>query len=80
MSKNIKTEENSVKVTDKLYLSCLCGKHSPNSDCEVYLRNQGKWTSKMEEGRFLKMISWLKQNEPEIYDQMYPTTIGHAIY
>lgn len=41
---NNTSNENTAKVTDELYISCLCGKHAEDSQCEVYLRNNGKWT------------------------------------
>lgn len=36
-------EENTTKISETLYLTCLCGKHPEDSDCEVYLRNRGTW-------------------------------------
>lgn len=37
-------EENTHKFGNGLALSCLCGKHKKDSDCEVYLRNTGTFT------------------------------------
>ena len=65
-----KMKENSTKITAKLSLSCLCGKHKKDSNCEVYLRNQGRWTKEMEEDRFSEMYKWLKREEPELYKKV----------
>ena len=35
-------EENSHKLPNGLVLSCLCGVHTPDSKCSVYLRNNGR--------------------------------------
>jgi len=35
-------QENTYKLPSGLQLSCLCGIHSKDSKCQVYLRNNGK--------------------------------------
>jgi len=35
--------ENTTKISDTFDLSCTCGIHKPNSTCEVFLRNNGRW-------------------------------------
>lgn len=38
-------DENTYEFDNGLCISCLCGKHKPDSRCEVYLRNQGIFMS-----------------------------------
>lgn len=47
--------ENTHQFNKKLALSCLCMKHETNSTCEVYLRNNKKWTKRMEEEKVARM-------------------------
>lgn len=69
IDKKMKKEENTTKI-GKFCLSCLCGKHSKESNCEVYLRNHGRWTKKIEDKRLKEMYNWLKENEPELYKRV----------
>lgn len=44
-----KKEENSAYVRDGLWIMCLCGIHDKDSDCEVHLRNIGKYVERIYE-------------------------------
>lgn len=35
--------KNGVRISDTLYLNCLCAEHLEDSTCEVYLRNSQQW-------------------------------------
>ena len=63
----MKKEENIVRV-GKMYLSCLCGKHKSTSNCEVYLRNKGRWTKKMEENQLKELEEYIKKEHPDLYE------------
>ena len=54
---------NTFKLNKKLALSCLCLDHKRNSTCEVYLRNNGKWTKEIEDMKTTELAKWLKEQK-----------------
>lgn len=52
---------NTVQVSKKLSLSCLCLEHDKKSTCEVYLRQIGRWTDEIENEKVEELTKWLKK-------------------